>query len=94
MKKITELINETRGSVIDQQWMNDNKPVMTKDGRRVVITSFDITRVPNQYTGQVMDGDKMIDGYVWDDDGVCTTSIDRYGNPRKPSDDDSLVKAE
>ena len=32
---------EQKGDPIDDQWIQDEKPVMTKDGRQVIITSID-----------------------------------------------------
>ena len=47
MKTYTERIDEMRGQHIDMQWINDEKPVMTKDGRQVIVTKVDISEVPN-----------------------------------------------
>ena len=35
---IKQAIMETKGDPVDEQWLNDEKPVMTKDGRQVIIT--------------------------------------------------------
>ena len=34
MKDLQTYILETKGDSIDDQWLNDEKPVMTKDGRQ------------------------------------------------------------
>jgi hypothetical protein len=34
---VKQTIVETKGDPIDDQWLNDEKPVMTKDGRQVII---------------------------------------------------------
>jgi hypothetical protein len=92
MKKISELINEYRGNVIDDQWINDEKPVMTKDGRVAVILSVDMKEIPNVIKGQVKIDDEMVD-YEWLDNGICVKACDRNGNPKNPSESDTLVKA-
>ena len=50
MKTLTNYlkrIDETKGDPIDDQWINDEKPVMTYDGRQVIITELDMKEVPN-----------------------------------------------
>ena len=65
---------------------------MTKDKRQVIILNRDMSKVPNILKGQVKIMDKMFD-YEWEDNGVCIKAVDQYGNPKKPSDSDNLVKA-
>ena len=92
MKNLSEFINEMKGDVIDDQWINDEKPVMTKDGRQVIITSVDLKEVPNIIKGKVKMNKKLFD-YEWMDDGTCQKALDKYGNPKKPDLSDKLVKA-
>ena len=47
MKNLQTYILETKGDPIDDQWLNDEKPVMTKDGHQVIITKIDLDEVPN-----------------------------------------------
>lgn len=91
MKSITQYIIEQKGDQIDDQWLNDEKPVMTKDGRQVIITKIDYEEVPNIIHGEVKIGTKTFK-YEWDDTGVCTKALDKMGNPKKPNDADQLVK--
>lgn len=93
MKKFTDLLNEHRGDDIDEQWLNDEKPVMTRDGRAVIITEIVLSEVPNVIKGQVKMKNTTFE-YEWYDDGTCKTAVDAMGNPKKPDDDDFLVKAD
>ena len=92
MKNITDYIYEQKGDPIDDQWLNDEKPVMTKDGRQVIVTKIDLEEVPNIIHGQVKMKDKLYE-YEWLDDGTCQKAIDNMGNPKKPVESDNLVKA-
>ena len=83
---------EQKGDPIDDQWIQDEKPVMTKDGRQVIITSIDYKEIPNVIKGQVKMNSKLFD-YEWDDTGMCIKSLDRMGNPKKSDESDNLVKA-
>ena len=91
MKTLSQIVNEKKGQPIDDQWLNDEKPVMTRDGRPVIVISVDIKSVPNIVIGQIKDGDKFLN-YKWEDDGTCISAEDRLGNPSKPSKEDDLVK--
>ena len=91
MKTLTQIVNEHKGQPIDDHWLNDEKPVMTRDGRPVTVISVDIKSVPNIVIGQIKDGDKILN-YKWEDDGTCISAEDRLGNPVKPSKEDDLVK--
>ena len=91
MKTLTQIVNEHKEQPIDDQWLNDEKPVMTRDGRPVIVISVDIKSVPNIVIGQIKDGDKILN-YKWEDDGTCISAEDRLGNPVKPSKEDDLVK--
>ena len=92
MKSFNNYIKETKGDKIEDQWIQDEKPVMTKDGRQVIITKVDYSEVPNIIYGQVKINDKLVE-YEWNDIGICTKAIDRLGNPKKPDEADNLVKA-
>lgn len=85
-------LNESRGDNIDDQWIQDEKPVMTKDGRQVIITKVDYKEVPNIIHGQVKIKNDLFE-YEWLDDGTCQKALDQRGNPKKPDDSDFLVKA-
>jgi hypothetical protein len=93
MKKLSDFVLERRSAPIDDQWLNDEKPVMTKDGRQAIILSINLKEVPNVIKGQVKMDDKLFD-YEWLDDGTCVKALDRFGNPKKTSDNDTLVKAQ
>lgn len=91
MKKLSDIINEVKGDPIDIQWINDEKPVMTKDGRQAIVLNVDLKEVPNLIKGKVkIDGDLI--EYEWIEDGTCVKAIDRNGNPKKTSENDKLVK--
>ena len=66
MKHITDILNESRGDIIDTQWINDEKPVITKDGRQVIITKVDIKEFENKiiydvlYSSDLKENDKII----------------------------------
>lgn len=92
MRKLSEIVNESKGQPIDDQWLNDEKPVMTKDGRQVIILDIDFKEIPNIIKGQVKIKNELFD-YEWLDDGICIKALDRFGNPKKTSQNDNLVKA-
>jgi hypothetical protein len=92
MKTLQQIVNEHKGQPIDDQWINDEHPVMTRDGRTVNVISVDFKNVPNIIIGQVSDKDGILN-YRWQDDGTCIAAEDKQGNPIKPSKDDDLVKA-
>ena len=92
MKALEQYIKEQKGDPIDDQWINDEKPVMTKDGRQAIILSINMKEIPNILIGQVKINDKMVE-YNWLDDGICIKAVDRFGNPKKPDVNDNLVKA-
>ncbi len=93
MKSLTQYINEKKGDNIDDQWIQDEKPVMTQDGRQVIVTKVNYEEVPNIISGQVKMGTKLFD-YEWDDTGMCVKALDQYGNPKKSDESDNLVKAQ
>ena len=92
MRNLEEFINESKGDPIDDQWLNDEKPVMTHDGRQVIIVKIDYDQVPNIIKGQVKMKEKLFD-YEWNDDGSCIKALDNLGNPKKADEADKLVKA-
>ena len=92
MKTLSEFIYEVKGKPIDAQWINDEKPVMTKDGRPAIIKTVDMDEVPNVIKGAVKWKDQLLD-YEWLDDGTCRKALDILGNPKKPDESDKLVKA-
>ena len=92
MKNLLQYINEVKGDPIDDQWIQDEKPVQTKDGRQVIITKVNYEEVPNIIIGQVKMGTKLFD-YEWDDSGTCIKALDKFGNPKMTDPSDSLVKA-
>lgn len=92
MKTLSEYLLESKGEKIDDQWLNDEKPVMTYDGRQVIVVSIDYSKVPNIIQGKVKMDEKLFD-YEWQDDGICIKAIDRMGNPKKADYADALVKA-
>lgn len=92
MKKLSDLFQEAKGDRIDDQWINDEKPVMTKDGRPAIVREVDMKEVPNIIKGAVKWKDQLLD-YEWMEDGTCTKAIDTMGNPKKPDESDNLVRA-
>lgn len=92
MKTLTQRLNEVKGQDIDEQWLNDEKPVMTKDGRQVIVTKVDMSKVPNVVHGQVKMKNELFD-YEWEENGKCLKAVDSLGNPKRPDDADTLVKA-
>lgn len=92
MKTLEQFVNEHKGQPIDDQWINDENPVMTRDGRKVEILSVNMHEVPNIIIGQIKDGDKVLN-FKWKDDGTCISAEDKIGNPVRPSREDDLVKA-
>ena len=92
MKTFTDFILETKGDPIDDQWINDEKPVMTKDGRQAIIRQVDMENIPNHILGSVKINTDLYE-YEWLEDGTCVKAVDRIGNPKKPDVSDNLVKA-
>lgn len=92
MKTIQQFINEQQNKPIDDQWLNDEKPVKTVGGNQVIITKIDKSEIPNIINGKVKFGEDLFD-YEWDENGICLKAVDQRGNPKKPSENDNLVKA-
>lgn len=96
MKKYSDIekkLVESRGSAINMQWLNDNKPVMTKDGRQVIVMKIDLEQVPNVIIGQVKVNDNEVQEYEWNEFGICLKAVDKFGNPKRPDTADNLVMA-
>ena len=77
MKKFSTFITEHKGDPIDDQWLQDEKPVMTENGLQVIITEIDIKQVPNIIKGKVKIKNDLFD-YEWEDNGTCIKAIDQY----------------
>ena len=92
MKSLIKYISEQKGDIIDDQWIQDEKPVMTKNGYDVKITDVDISVYPNVITGNVYLPNNVIATYKWTDDGNCIQAADNIGNPKQPDENDALVK--
>ena len=92
MKNLTEFLLEHKGDAIDEQWINDERPVMTANGNQVIITQIDYKSIPNIIKGSVKIKDKLFE-FEWDETGTCTKALDQYGNPKQPDKNDMLVKA-
>ena len=93
MKSLKERLNEVKGENITSQWINDEKPIMTRDGRQAIILKVDMSEVPNILVGQVKMQSQMFD-YKWDDSGKCSKAGDSMGNPKKADESDDLVQAQ
>lgn len=91
MKKFSQFINEKREKPIDDQWLNDDKPVQTLDGRQAIVVEIDRSEVPNIIKGKVKEGEDLFE-YEWDENGNCLKALDKRGNPKAPSENDNLVK--
>lgn len=93
MRNLLDFINESYPDYeeIDDQWINDEKPVQTVDGRQVIIVKIDMNEIPNIIHGKVKMKNKLFD-YEWDDSGLCTKALDQMGNPKKADEADKLVK--
>lgn len=93
MKKFSEIIRERKEKSIDDQWLNDEKPVKTQDGRQAIVIEIDRSEVPNVIKGKVKENEDLFD-YEWDENGNCLKALDRRGNPKAPTENDKLVKAQ
>lgn len=86
-------ISESKGQSINQRWLDSKKPVMTKDGRNVLIEDIDYSVVPNIIKGKVAWLNKSYD-FEWNDTGECINAQDKMGNPCAPNHKtDDLVRA-
>lgn len=91
MKKISEFLNKKENEPIDDEWLDNQNPVRTADGREAIVLDIDMSKVPNVIKGQVKEKDRLVD-YEWEDNGRCIKATNMYGNPQKPTEDDMLVK--
>lgn len=99
MKTLSKLLeekmiqsNQSNPDKLDMDWINNDKPVITKSGYEVKIDSVDYKEIPNQLHGKVFFSEGPVDGWVWDETGKCITCKDRYGNGYRPGDDETLLK--
>lgn len=86
-------ITETKGNEINMEYIDNEKPVMTKDGRQAVVQDVDLSKIPNVIKGQVKMQNNEMRPYEWEENGTCIKAVDMYGNPKKPDEDDNLVQA-
>lgn len=93
MKSLEQFVNETKGRQINMQWIDNENPVMTKDGRQAIVIDVDLSKIPNIIKGQVKMSNNEMRDYEWDESGKCVKALDMYGNPKKPDDSDNLVCA-
>lgn len=68
MKTLKTLIEEkliqSNPDKLDMDWINNDKPVITKSGYEVKIDSVDYKEIPNQLHGKVFfQKDLLMDGY-------------------------------
>ena len=54
MKKFSEILNEQKGQPIDDNWINNEKPVQTKNGNQVIITNV-------RHKESLMDAENSLD---------------------------------
>lgn len=92
MKSLNNYIIEKQLENIDTQWINDEKPIKTLDGRQAIVYDIDKSQVPNVLKGAVKMNDSLFE-FEWIDNGVCIKATDKLGNPKKPDTSDNLVKA-
>lgn len=92
MKSINNYILEKQLEPVDMQWINDEKPIKTLDGRQVIVYEIDRSQVPNILKGSVKMNDSLYE-FQWIDNGICIKATDKIGNPKKPDNSDNLVKA-
>lgn len=92
MKSLNNYILEKQNEPIDTQWVNDEKPIKTIDGRQVIIYSIDRKQVPNVLKGSVKMNDSLFE-FEWLDNGTCVKATDKLGNPKQPDSSDNLIKA-
>lgn len=95
MKRLSTVVQESfsKPEQIDMDWVNDEKPVQTKNGLSAIITKVDLSQIPNVIKGKVKIKDKLVE-YEWYESGKCFLAHDQYNNPKKPDDGDTLIKIE
>ena len=71
MKTLSKLLEEkmvqSNPDKLDMDWINNDKPVITKSGYEVKIYSVDYKEIPNQLHGKVFFSEGPVDGWVWDE---------------------------
>lgn len=92
MKSLKYYLQESKGQSINQQWLDSKKPVITRDGRNVLIEKIDYSEIPNVIYGKVAWKEQSFD-FKWDDTGKCIEAADKMGNPCAPAAADDLVRA-
>ena len=95
MKKLIDVLRESQNKnsdSLDMDWINNDKPVITKGGYEAKIDDVDMTKIPNQLKGHVYTENGEIDGWVWDETGKCIQCKDKYGNGYRPGDEETLLK--
>lgn len=92
MKTLLDYIKETKGSPVNDYWLDNEKPVMTKGGLQAIVTEIDMSVVPNIIKGKVKIKDDLYD-FEWQEDGTCVKACDASGNPTKPEEMHNLVQA-
>lgn len=95
MKKLIDIIRENQdknSDSLDMDWINNDKPVITKSGIEAKIDRVDMTKVPNQLHGTVYYNEGPVSGWVWDETGKCIYCKDKYGNGYRAGDEETLLK--
>ena len=54
MRRLMDLLCEVTGGSINQYWLDNEKPVMTKSGLPVKVKDIDYSKVPNEVIGEVV----------------------------------------
>lgn len=93
MRSLIDLLCEVTGGSINQYWLDNDKPVMTKSGLKVKVKDIDYSKVPNEVIGEVVVNGNTQE-WRWQDNGVCVQAKDAMGNNRLPDENDTLIKAE
>lgn len=93
MKKLSQILNEVANSdKLDMDWINNDRPVITKSGHEAKIDDVDMTHIPNQLKGKVYYETGEVDGWIWDETGKCIQCKDKYGNGYRPGEEETLLK--
>lgn len=93
MRSLVDLLCEVTGGSINQYWLDNEKPVMTKSGLQVKVKDIDYSKVPNEVIGEVVVNGNTQE-WRWQDNGVCVQAKDAMGNNRLPDENDTLIKTE
>lgn len=92
MISLTSFLESKRDpNMIDMEWIDNDRPVITADGYEAKIDRVDMSEVPNQLIGKVYFNNGPQD-WVWDETGKCLQCKDEHGNPFKPGDKEVLLK--